>query len=90
MVECPLCNSSYTAKASVYKNELGKLGMIDLNTIGILMMTSEITKTGTLITTFHKPVEVSNMYVRFGYVALTIFYHSQVKISGSMNSDPIN
>ena len=39
--------------------------MIDLNAVNIFMTTGEITKTGTVATTFHKPVRVANLYVRF-------------------------
>ena len=37
------------------------------------MMTGELTKTGTLTTTFHKPAGESNPYVLFGSIPLTIF-----------------
>ena len=54
------------------------------------MATGEITKTGTLATTFQKPMGEANPYVRFGYVPLINYNHTQVHISGSMNADPIN
>ena len=34
------------------------------------MTTVEITKTGTLATTFYKPVGEENMYIHFAYVPL--------------------
>ena len=37
-----------------------------------------------------KSLGEKNPYVLFGYSPLTIWYHTQVKISGSMNYDPIN
>ena len=46
--------------------------------------------TGTLATTFHKPVGEENTYVCFGYVPQTIFLHTWVQVPGSMNADPIN
>ena len=54
------------------------------------METGEITKTGTLATTFHKPSGEANLYVHFGYVALKIYNHTPVQVSGSINTDPIN
>ena len=53
-------------------------------------MTGEITKNGTLNTTFQKPVGEANLYVRFGYSSLTIFNHTWGKVSGLMHADPIN
>ena len=54
------------------------------------METVEITKNGTLDMTFYKPEGEANMYVRFGYVPLTIFYHTREQVSGSIYADPIN
>ena len=54
------------------------------------MATGEITKNGTLDTAFHKPEGEENLYVQFGYVPLKICKHTQGKVSGSMNADPIN
>ena len=61
-----------------------------LKPINILMSTGEITKTGNLDTTFHKPAEEENPYVRFGYGSLKICNHTQGQVSLSMNADPIN
>ena len=61
-----------------------------LNPINVLMATGEITKTGTLATTLHKPLGGANMYVRFVYGPLTICNHTLGQFSGSMNNDPIN
>ena len=58
--------------------------------INALMATVAITKTSTLITTFHKPAEEENMYVQFGYVPLTICNNAQGQVLGSMNYYPIN
>ena len=46
--------------------------------------------TGTLDTTFLKPVVGVNPFVRFGYDPQTICNHTQGQVSGSMNADPIN
>ena len=46
--------------------------------------------TVTIATTLHKPVWGANPYVRFGYVPQTIFEHTWVQLSGSMNNDMIN
>ena len=61
-----------------------------MNPINVLMATGTITKTVTLVTTFHKPAGKENPYVWFGYGPLTICYHTQGKVSGSMNANPIN
>ena len=53
-------------------------------------MTGEITKTGTLATTFHKPAEEANKYIRFLYTPLTICNHTQGKVSGPVSADTIN
>ena len=45
---------------------------------------------GTLITAFHKPAGEANKFVRFGYGPQTIFNHTRGKLSGSMNTYPIN
>ena len=58
--------------------------------INVLMVKSEITKTGTLATNFHKPVGEENLYVQFGYDTLKIYNHTRGQVSGSMNDDPIN
>ena len=47
-----------------------------LKPINVLIATGDITKTGTLVTTLHKPAGESNLYVRFGYVPLTISNHN--------------
>ena len=44
----------------------------------------------TLATTFSKPAEEENLYVRFGYVRQKIFIHNRGQVSGSMNFDIIN
>ena len=55
------------------------------------MATVEITKSGTLATTFHKLAwGEGGPYVQFGYVPLTISNHIQGQVSGSINSDPVN
>ena len=54
------------------------------------MVTSEITKSVTLTTTFHKPVGESNTYVRFVYGLLKICNNTPGQVSGSMNTDPVN
>ena len=54
------------------------------------MATGEITKNGTLTTTFHKPGGGAKLYIRFGYSQLKICNYTQVQVSGSMNTDPIN
>ena len=54
------------------KSQQEELDIIDLKTVNIFMTTSETTKTGTLATTFHKPVGEANLYVWFGYGPLTI------------------
>ena len=61
-----------------------------LNPINVSMTTSEITKTGTLATTLHKPAGKENPYVLFGYDPLKNFNHTRGKFSGSMNADSIN
>ena len=58
--------------------------------INLFITTGETIKTGTLVTTFHKPAGEENPYVWFGYVPLTIFNHIPVQVSGSMNSNPVN
>ena len=40
--------------------------------------------TGTLVTNFINPVGEANLYVRFGYVPHTVFYHTQGQVSVSM------
>ena len=61
-----------------------------LKPINVFIATGAITKTDTLATTFHNTAKEANMYVRFGYVALKIWYHSQGQVSGSLCTDPIN
>ena len=46
--------------------------------------------TGTLVTTFQKPVGGANPYVRFGCVPQKISNHIRGKFSGSMNAEQIN
>ena len=58
--------------------------------MNVLMMTGKITKTGTIAMNFYKPVGESNLYVRFGYAPLTIYYHTQRQVSESSNADTIN
>ena len=43
-----------------------------------------------LAETFYKPAGEANPYLRFGYIPQIISNHTQVLVSGSMNSDPIN
>ena len=47
-------------------------------------------KTGTLVTTFHKPTGEVNLYVIFVYVPQIIFNHTQGQASVSINADPVN
>ena len=61
-----------------------------LEPINFFMATGYITKNVTLATTLHKPAGEANPYVRFGYVLLEIFWHTQGQVSVPMNSDPIN
>ena len=61
-----------------------------LETINVLMVTREITKTSTLSTNFHNPVGEANPYVQFRYIPLTILNHTGGQVSGSMNADPID
>ena len=65
-----LCDPWYDTYLHKYK--LAELGKVYLKSINVLMATGEITKTGTLATTFRKPVGGENPYVRFGYVPLPI------------------
>ena len=60
-----------------------------LNPINILMVTGEITKTGTLATALHKHAVETNTYDRFIYSPLSILYHTWGQVSGSMNDNPI-
>ena len=61
-----------------------------LKPINVLMKTGTITKTGTIDTTFHKPAGEANMYVRFGYSPLKVFYHTQGQVSWPLNYYPMN
>ena len=61
-----------------------------LKSINVLMASCEITKTGTLAMTLHKPEGEANPHVRFGYGPLKIWNHTQGQVSGSMNADPMN
>ena len=61
-----------------------------LKQINSLIVTGEITKTGTLATTFHKPAGEANPYVRFGCSPLTICNHIWGQNSESMSADPMN
>ena len=61
-----------------------------LKSIIVFIETDEITKTSTLTTTFHKPAGGANIYVRFGYSPLKHCSHTRGKVSGSMNSYPID
>ena len=54
------------------------------------MATCEITKTGTLTTTFHKTAGKENPYAQFRYVKLKICNHTQGQVSVSINTDPIH
>ena len=58
--------------------------------INLLMATGAITKNGTLSMTFHRLLGEENPYFRFGYGLMTIFYHTQGQVSGSINSDTMN
>ena len=58
--------------------------------IDVLIAAGEITKTGTLTTTYNKLTEGSNPYDQFGYGPLTICKHTQRKVSVSINYDSIN
>ena len=57
--------------------------------MNVLITTGTITIPKTFATTFHKPTTEANTHVRFGYGALTIFYHNLGQVSGSMNADTI-
>ena len=46
--------------------------------------------TGTLATSFQKPLGEANPYVRFGYGPLKNFNHTQRQVVVSINPDPIN
>ena len=61
-----------------------------MNPINVLMATGAITKTDTLATTFHNTMGEVNPYVRFGYGPQTICNQTQVKVSISINADPID
>ena len=61
-----------------------------LNPINVLIVTGEITKTGILTTTFHKPVGGANPYVQFWYGPLKICNHTLWQVSVPMNANPIN
>ena len=62
-----------------------------LKPINVFIATGAITKTRTLVATFHKPAGGgANPYVRFGYGPLKICYHTWGKGAGSMYTDPIN
>ena len=61
-----------------------------MKTFNVLMETCEITKTGTLVPTFEKPIEESYTYLRFGYDPLKIYNHNCGQVTGSMNADSIN
>ena len=54
------------------------------------MVAVEITKNGTLATTFHKPSGEANLYVWFGYGQMKIWNHTWGQVSVSMNADTIN
>ena len=58
--------------------------------INALIVTFELTKTGTLATTFQKTSKEENMHVWFGYWPLIICNHTREKVLGSMKSNPIN
>ena len=49
-----------------------------------------ITKTVTLVSTFHKLAGEANPYVWFGHGPLTIFNNTRGQFSVLMNADPIN
>ena len=51
------------ARTYIHNRNLEELGIIYLEQINALMMTGEITKTGTLAATFHKPVGGADKYV---------------------------
>ena len=61
-----------------------------MKTINLLMEKVDITKPGTLVTTFHKPAGEENLYVRFGYGPLRILNHTRGQVLKSNNADPIN
>ena len=61
-----------------------------MNPIKALIATGATTKTGTLSKTLQKRMGEANMYVRFGYVPLTILNHIRGQVSVSMNADIIN
>ena len=61
-----------------------------MNKIYVLMETGEITKTVILATTFHKPAGEENVYVQFRCLPLKIFNYTRGRVSGSINTDPIN
>ena len=65
-------------------------GVTALNPTNALIATDAITNTVTLDTTLHKPSGKANMYVRFGYVSLTICNHTRGQVLGSMNNYPID
>ena len=54
------------------------------------MAPGEITKTGTLVTNFHKAAGEANPYVWFEYIPLKICNNNRGQVSVSMNADPIN
>ena len=62
-VECP---SSFTLKTNANNNKQEALRMIDLKPVNQLMMSSAITKTATLATTFNKILGGANPFVWFG------------------------
>ena len=54
------------------------------------MKTGAITKTSTLTTTSHKPLEEENPYVWFGYKPMKHCNQTRGKVLVSINADPIN
>ena len=74
----------------LHKYKLVELVMIALNPINALMITSEIIKTITLANNSHKPAGEANTYVQLVYVPLTIFLHTRVQVSVSMNTFSIS
>ena len=51
-----------------------------LKPINVLMVTGKFIKTGTLTTTFHKPVGEANIYVQFIYIPLINFNHTRGEV----------
>ena len=82
-------NELYTSKQLTKKSRVKKLNEVLDQSNQSIYVKNNLHTTSTLYTIFHKPTRESNLYVWFVYIPLTMFNHTRVQVTGSINAEPI-